>query len=450
MSDALLPNQTTMKHLLTAFACFFAMSLSAQTWPWNPDIDSDGIIGTEDLLALLSVFDLEFQAQLLVTDSSSAMISVGEMDFWDCAGTCSSLEGNWKVMDDKLVGNYKDDLMGWSESGNVWLDPRVFPPGVVFENGAFSVQNVINLSTWNLGHSNSGEIQSCVCQTRVVQPINIPSAQCEYVDICGVCEGPGPIYSCGCEEMPEWACDCDGNQLDVLDVCGGGCLGDYDGDGVCDEYGPGACGGLSTWDHEGFTYDLVEIAGRCWFKQDLRTEKYANGDSIPHGISTQDWVDLGAEHVGGWSVYEGYEYNGNVYNWYAVNDERGLCPSGWKVPSRDDYMNLCDTALSANPNGNIPGWGAAQALKGADLWNGLDLLGYTASQTTTRAWNNATWLTGNSHAAWSRTFYSITTSRDFYLPGSTPSSNTTYNLTILYNGTEPKGTGLSVRCIKDQ
>ena len=44
-------------------------------------------------------------------------------------------------------------------------------------------------------------------------------------DACGVCNGPGAIYECGCSDIPAGDCDCDGNQLDALGVCGGGMLG---------------------------------------------------------------------------------------------------------------------------------------------------------------------------------------------------------------------------------
>ena len=430
-----------MKKLLLGISLICSIGLQAQSWPWNPDFDSDGVIGTVDLLALLTIYNTEFEAQLLVTDSSSALIYVGDMDLWDCAGTCSSLEGNWKVMDEKILGNFKEDILGWTESTNLtWLDPRAI----------VGINALMPNSGWQETVQPLNSLASCVCQTRVANPVNMPLIECEYVDLCGVCEGPGPIYSCGCEEMPEWACDCDGNQLDVLGVCGGGCLGDFDGDGICDEYGPGACGGLSTWDYDGFTYDLVEIGGRCWFKQDLRTEHYRNGDSIPHGVSNSEWQTFTNEHVGGWSVYEGYEYNGNVYNWYAVNDERGLCPQGWSVPSRDEYMNLADTALAANPSPpapNHPLWQVSQALKGSDLWNGEDLLGYSASQTTYRTYSGS-WESGNWNLAWSSTYYSINTSRRFYLWGSMPNYDESHE--SIYNGTDHKGDGLSVRCLKDQ
>ena len=54
-------------------------------------------------------------------------------------------------------------------------------------------------------------------------------------DDCGVCNGPGSVYECGCADIPEGDCDCDGNQLDALGVCGGACADDADADGICDD-----------------------------------------------------------------------------------------------------------------------------------------------------------------------------------------------------------------------
>ena len=55
------------------------------------------------------------------------------------------------------------------------------------------------------------------------------------LDACGVCNGPGEIYECGCANIPEGDCDCDGNQLDAIGICGGDCLADVDADGICDD-----------------------------------------------------------------------------------------------------------------------------------------------------------------------------------------------------------------------
>ena len=56
----------------------------------------------------------------------------------------------------------------------------------------------------------------------------------EY-DFCGVCNGPGPILGCGCEDIPDGYCDCSGNVLDAVGTCGGACQNDFNGDGICDD-----------------------------------------------------------------------------------------------------------------------------------------------------------------------------------------------------------------------
>ena len=51
-------------------------------------------------------------------------------------------------------------------------------------------------------------------------------------DTCGICGGPGEIYDCGCSDIPDGLCDCDGNVLDLCEVCGGdgtSCLIEEDG-----------------------------------------------------------------------------------------------------------------------------------------------------------------------------------------------------------------------------
>ena len=48
------------------------------------------------------------------------------------------------------------------------------------------------------------------------------------------CNGPGAIYECGCANIPDGDCDCEGNQSDALGVCGGVCAGDANSNGICD------------------------------------------------------------------------------------------------------------------------------------------------------------------------------------------------------------------------
>jgi hypothetical protein len=58
------------------------------------------------------------------------------------------------------------------------------------------------------------------------------------LDACGICNGPGAIYACGCSGIPAGDCDCNGNELDALGVCGGTCAADADNDDVCDTIDP--------------------------------------------------------------------------------------------------------------------------------------------------------------------------------------------------------------------
>ena len=49
----------------------------------------------------------------------------------------------------------------------------------------------------------------------------VDNGTCLELDACGVCGGLGEAFQCGCDNIPEGDCDCDGNQLDALGVCGG-------------------------------------------------------------------------------------------------------------------------------------------------------------------------------------------------------------------------------------
>ena len=54
------------------------------------------------------------------------------------------------------------------------------------------------------------------------------------LDACGICNGPGEVYECGCSDIPEGDCDCEGNQADAVGICGGSCESDNNNNGICD------------------------------------------------------------------------------------------------------------------------------------------------------------------------------------------------------------------------
>ena len=164
------------------------------------------------------------------------------------------------------------------------------------------------------------------------------------LDACNVCNGPGAIYECGCTEVPDGDCDCNGNQLDALGVCGGPCLADLDGDGICDSEQVGVCDGLSSVSYHGVDYDLIQIGDQCWFKSNLRSSLY-NDNSLIDKVNTPEvWMDQSGaalpllgyvdhDNVANTATY------GLLYNWYAVETGK-LCPSGYHVPTDEDWMQL--------------------------------------------------------------------------------------------------------------
>ena len=91
----------------------------------------------------------------------------------------------------------------------------------------------------------------------------------------------------------------------------------------------GPCKGITTVTFDGHTYALVGIGTQCWFKENLRSDTYRNGDAIPGDLNDSLWTST---HLGVQTVYENDPANlatyGRLYNWYAINDARGLSPVG--------------------------------------------------------------------------------------------------------------------------
>ena len=95
-------------------------------------------------------------------------------------------------------------------------------------------------------------------------------------------------------------------------------------------------------DNSGNTYRTVLIGGREWFAENLRAFRYLNGDTITEVSSLNP--DENLLKNGAWSFYADSAQldcsRGKLYNFYTIVDERGLCPSGFRVPSFYDWEQL--------------------------------------------------------------------------------------------------------------
>lgn len=100
---------------------------------------------------------------------------------------------------------------------------------------------------------------------------------------------------------------------------------------------------VSVLDIEMNEYPVVEIGTQVWMGQNLKTTSYNNGDIIPT-TSTPD-ADISKESTPKYQwAYDGNENNineyGRLYTWHAATDTRGLCPTGWHLPSNDEWQIL--------------------------------------------------------------------------------------------------------------
>ena len=129
--------------------------------------------------------------------------------------------------------------------------------------------------------------------------------------------------------------------------------------------------------YQGYDYETVLIGDQCWFAENLRTEQYDNGDTIPGDLSDSQWVSMTA---GAQAVYNGLSSNlnlfGRLYNLYSVLDDRGLCPTGWHVPADPEWL-----ALAGSLGGEeVAGLAMKASIMDNPAWDGTNSSGFSGLQ----------------------------------------------------------------------
>jgi uncharacterized protein (TIGR02145 family) len=200
----------------------------------------------------------------------------------------------------------------------------------------------------------------------------------------------------------------------------------------------------SLTDQEGNIYKTVKIGEQIWMAENLRTTHYQDGSFIPNVTVTNEWTGLNN------AAYCFYNNDtlfkniyGALYNWYAVADQRKVCPDGWHIPS-DAEWTLLETSLGGaglagmklrevgfmhwvSPNVAANNQSGFTALPGGSrYWNfkedflGIGHYGY---------WWSSTEDISNDEAAWYRSMDTNSAAIERY-----------YHV---------KRVGFSVRCVKD-
>lgn len=198
-------------------------------------------------------------------------------------------------------------------------------------------------------------------------------------------------------------------------------------------------------DIEGNKYLTIQIGSQIWMAENLKTIYFSNGDAIPNLISDSDWgrPTSSPEVIKpGWSYYQNNSsnnvFNGKLYNWYVISDQRNCCPEGWRIPTKSDFDKMLNFLGGNNE--------ALQKMKKeGTIWPQSDLAnnnsGFSAFPSGYR--NN-----GGS-------FDGLGLTTDFWVSDPLPNSNSAYYGLSIRSGIETafwngftKEFGLSVRCIK--
>lgn len=98
------------------------------------------------------------------------------------------------------------------------------------------------------------------------------------------------------------------------------------------------------------------VGKQVWMKNNLDVKEFKNGDPIPLAKNDEEWIKAIKEKTPSSRYYDDNPENGKLYgmlyNWYAVNDSRGLAPNGWRVPSDKEWSDLAEFIKNSKPNEN--------------------------------------------------------------------------------------------------
>lgn len=233
-------------------------------------------------------------------------------------------------------------------------------------------------------------------------------------------------------------------------------------------YAVANCGILN--DIDGNTYSTIVLGEQCWMRENLRTTRFSDGTAITLGggsftaTSRRYYPSNGADNV---ATY------GYLYNWYAVmngaaasaanpSGVRGVCPTGWHIPSDAEWTQLTDflqnhTAYQCNDAQTS----IAKSLASNVGWSGTNTICFVGNQPAS---NNSTFFNAmpagkayvyQSVGSW---YVNYNDFRNFaYFWSCTESGvnsfpwmrSINYNSDAVHTDYNGKDDGFSVRCIRD-
>lgn len=102
-------------------------------------------------------------------------------------------------------------------------------------------------------------------------------------------------------------------------------------------------------DIDGNVYNTINIGTQIWMEENLRVLHYTNGDPVQNVTNDNLWSNL---TTGAYCWYKNDETQYEnvyeaLYNYYAVTDDRNICPTNWRIPTQSEW-NILQSFLGGN------------------------------------------------------------------------------------------------------
>ena len=198
-------------------------------------------------------------------------------------------------------------------------------------------------------------------------------------------------------------------------------------------------------------YQPLTIGNQVWMLKNLNVDHYRTGDNIPQVTDSVQWQNL---VTGAWCFFNNDSARepilGKLYNWYSVNDSRGLAPLGWHIPTDEEWKTLeIFLGMSHSSSDSMGGRGNNEGGKlketGLIKWSdpntgATNETGFTALPGNFRRGNGWSFADGHDNGFWCSDQYNATMGLWRSLR---------YCYADIYRSPIFKNYGFSVRCVKD-
>ena len=184
----------------------------------------------------------------------------------------------------------------------------------------------------------------------------------------------------------------------------------------------------------------IKIGTQTWTSKNLDVSKFRNGEAIPLAKTNAEWKSAGQNQQPAWCYYENKTANGTtygkLYNWYAVNDPRGLAPKGYHIPTDKEWTVLTDylggDSIAGAKMKSTSGW--------EENGNGSNTSGFAGLPGGYRSFNGDFYYFGAYGKWWSSS--EINASNAWF-------RNLNYSFGLVNRYFSFKQNGFSVRCLRD-